>query len=307
MAERTIKNNSYDNVILISGMQEKILRELARFKFLTVFQLVKLKVGVKNRVYENIKKLVDAGLVKYISLNEEKYGKLSRVHYLTSQGANLLVSNTQNSHLDHIRYPKSSTTLFTSDYFHRLSSINTQISFYQWLCNHKMQLITYVNYFDVVGSRKKHSTEPMKPVTRIEFGNEHFLDPDGIGIYENNEHVKITLIETYNGKNTKRVIEQLRKHIYVIKHGLASIKYNLEAPTRVCCTFENTNEIKAVLKRLQNDPYFQFNNIEYYFFFGVAKKVWEDFENSFVNLKGEFTKMSNLMPVTAQNEETQNP
>jgi hypothetical protein len=298
MVTRKTKHNSYENVLLMSGMQEKILRELATYKYLTVSQLVKLKVGVKNRIYENLTKLEDAGLVKYADYKALlRYGKqLERIHFLTPKGANLLVTNTPNSHLDHIRYPKSSTTLFTHDYFHRVSSINTQISFYNWLCNHKMQLITYANYFDVVGSRKNHVTDPMHAVTRIEFGNGHFLDPDGIGIYENNEQTKVTLIETYNGKNTKRVIEQLRKHIYVIKHGLASIKYNLEAPTRVCCTFENENAIKAVLKRLQNDPYFQFNNIEYYFFFGVAEQVWEDFENSFVNLKGEFTKMSNLQP-----------
>lgn len=97
--------------------------------------------------------------------------------------------------------------------------------------------------------------------------------------------------------NTKRVIQQLRKHIYVIKHGLSASKYNIEAPTRVCCTFEDENALQAVLKRLKADPYFQFKNIEYYFFFGVAKEVWEDFESSFVNLKGEFTKMSNLQPV----------
>lgn len=299
MTKRTIKNNSYDNILLVSGMQEKILRELARFKYLTVSQLVKLKVGIKNRVYENLKKLVDTGLVKFADYKALlRYGKqLERIHFLTPKGATLLVNNTPNSHLDHIRYPKSSTTLFTHDYFHRVSSINTQISFYTWLCNHNMDLVTYTNYFDVVGSRKNHADDPMHSITRIDFENGHFLDPDGVGVYENNEQPKITLIETYNGMNTKRVIEQLRKHIYVIKHGLAAIKYNVEAPTRVCCTFENTNAIKAVLKKLQDDPYFQFSNIEYYFFFGVAEKVWEDFENSFVNLRGEFTKMSNLQPV----------
>lgn len=300
MTERKTKNSSSSNVILVTGMQEKILRELATYKFLTVSQFVKLKVGIKNRVYESLKKLIDAGYIKYADYKALlRYGKqLERIHFLTPKGANLLVTNTPNSHLDHIRYPKSSTTLFTHDYFHRVSSINTQISFYKWLCDYKMELITYTNYFDVIGSRKNHASDPMHSITRIDFGNGHFLDPDGMGLYENNGKPKITLIETYNGKDTKRVIEQLRKHIYVIKHGLAAIKYNVEAPTRVCCTFENENAIKSVLKRLQDDPYFQFKNIEYYFFFGVAEKVWTDFEHSFVNLNGEYTKMSDLLPVT---------
>ena len=289
------KQNDRASILIITGMQGKILKELATYKFLTVSQFVKLKVWVKNRVYENLQKLRNAWYIKYVPL---KYWiLLERTHYLTPKGANLLVTNTPNSHLDHIRYPKSSTTLFTSDYFHRLSSINTQISFNRWLCDHSMQLITYENYFDVIGSRKKHSSQPMHAVTRIDFGNGHFLDPDWIGIYEIDWKTKIMHIETYNWKNTERVIKQLRKHIYVIKHGLSASKYNVEAPTRVCCTFENENELKAVLQRLKNDPYFQFKNIEHYFFFGIANKVRNDFEWSFVNLNNEWIRMSNLRPI----------
>lgn len=297
--KRTQKTKYNDQVILITGMQEKILRELAVYKFLTVSQFIKLNVGIKNRVYENLKKLIDAGLVKYADYKALlRYGKqLERIHFLTPKGATLLVENTPNLHLDNIRFPKSSTTLFTHDYFHRVSSINTQISFFQWLRTYNFPLIRYDSYFDVVGSRKKHSHSPMYAVTRIDLGNGHFLDPDGIGVYENNEKPKITLFETYNGKDTKRVIEQLRKHLYVIKHGLAADKYKLEAPTRVCCTFENYNALQAVLKRIEKDPYFQFDGLEYYVFFGVAEQVGQDFEHSFYNIFGVQTKMSTLKPV----------
>ncbi len=290
------KTRFSNDVIRVTGMQEKILRELGNYKYLTVSQLIKLKVGVRNRIYESIKVLVSAGLVQFADYKALlRYGQqLERIHFLTRKGATFLVSHTPNLHLDHIRYPKSTTTLFTHDYFHRVSSINTHISFITWLNSHDFSLIGYYDYFDVIGSRKKHSSEPMKAVTRIEFGNEHFLDPDGIAIYDNQGKPKITLIETYNGKNTKRVIEQLRKHIYIIKHGLAAYKFNLQAPTRVCCTFEDENARNAVIKSLQTDPYFQFTNVEYYFFFGVAEKVWSDFEHSFMNIQGKYLKMSNL-------------
>lgn len=297
--KRTQNTNGNKQIILITGMQEKILRELATYKFLTVSQLIKLNVGIKNRIYENLKKLVDAGLVKYADYKALlRYGnQLERIHFLTAKGATLLVENTPNLHLDSIRYPKSSTTLFTHDYFHRVSSINTQISFMQWLSNYNFPLIAYHSYFDMVGSRKKHSHSPMYAVTRIDFGNGHFLDPDGIGVYENNEKAKITLFETYNGNDSKRVIEQLRKHLYVIKHGLAAEKYKVEAPTRVCCTFENYAALQNVLKRIEKDPYFQFDGLEFYVFFGVAEQVWQDFERSFYNIFGVKVHMSNLKPV----------
>lgn len=295
-----IKNKKQGDVIHISGMQEKILRELSTYKFLTVSQMLKLKVGTRNRIYENIQKLIEYGFVKFADYKALlRYGhQLERFHFLTPKGANLLVSNTPNYHLDNVRFPKSNTTLFTHDYFHRFSSINTHISFRKWCKDYNMSLKRYEDYFDVVGSRKKHSTEPMKAITRIEFGNGYFLDPDGVAIYENNDKLKITLIETYNGKDTKRVVEQLRKHLYIIKHGLASSKYKIEAPTRVCCTFEDANARDAVIKRINTDAYFQFKDIEYYLFFGVASDVWRDFENSFMNTEGEFLKMSNLRPVT---------
>lgn len=293
---RTVKRYGKSNVFVMTGMQEKILRNLASYKFLTVSQLIWLKAGIKNRLYENIKKLVSGGYVKFADYRTflRNGGKVERIHFLTPKGATLLVENTPNLHYDDIRYPKSSTTLFTHDYFHRVSSINTQISFDKWITAHDMHLHNFDTYFDVVGSRIKHLTNPMKAITRIDFGNGHFLDPDGIALYEQQGEKKILLFETYNGKDTKRVMQQLRKHSYVIKQGLAAYKYQCEAVTKVCSTFETQNAMNAVLKRLETDPYFHYEGIENYFFFGVANKVWENFETSFVDLKGKERLMSEM-------------
>lgn len=277
----------------IPGQQEKILRALAKYKFLTVFQLVRLKTGYKKRLYESLQILRDLKYIDYTEYSSPRKGlKLSRVHYLTPRGATLLVENTPNTHYDHIRYPKSSTTLFSSDYFHRMSSINTHISFVEWCEQRNFDIISYHTYFDVKGSRRKGNSDPMRSLTRIDFGNEHFLDPDGMAVFEANDKVKILMIETYNGKGTKRVLEQLRKHCYVIKNGLAAIKYQLQVATKTCCTFEDEGNMKAVLQRIVQDPYFQFEGIENFFFMGLEQDAYTDFENAFVNLAGERVKMS---------------
>lgn len=275
-------------VKLIRGQQEKILRALAEYKFLTVSMLIRLKVGSKNKLYENVALLRDLGYVNYTD-----YGiMLKRIHYLTPRGATLLVENTPNTHYDHIRYPKSSSTLFSHDYPHRVATINVHIAFMQWCQLHDFDVTSFHTYFDVKGNRKKGNSDPMRSVTRIDFGNEHFLDPDGIAVFDIQDKTKILMIEVYNGKGTKRVLEQLRKHCYVIKHGLAAIKYDLQVPTKTCCTFENKGNMKAVLERVVKDPYFQFVGIENYFFMGLTEKAIDDFENAFVNLAGERVKMS---------------
>jgi hypothetical protein len=296
MTRKTRIERYNSNVIQISGQQEKILRELAQYKFLTVSQLDRLGVGYKKRIYDNLKKLVDKGLIKHADYKSLlRYGKqLERIHYLTPKAAKLLVENTPNLHYDNIRYPKSSTTIFTHDYLHRVSSVNTQIAINEWLHANDFTLIYYDTYFDVVGSRKKEDTEPMRTVTRIDFGNGYFLDPDGIVVFEKAAKTKIFLIEVYNGKDTKRVLEQLRKHVYVVKHGLAASKYNIKTTAKVISTFENESNMKAVMERCKIDPYFQFEGIENYFFFGLAEIANEDFEHGFINLKGDCVLMSSM-------------
>ena len=154
-------------------------------------------------------------------------------------------------------------------------------------------MIRYDVYFDVIGSRKKHQQEPMQATTRIEFGNGHFLDPDSIIIYQKPmKKAQILLVEVYNGRDTKRVLEQLRKHVYIIKHGLAASKYQFDSITKLCCTFEHESNLTAVLKRVEHDPYFQFEGIENFFMFGLHEKAIKDFETAFVNLHGEVVLMS---------------
>lgn len=292
---KNLKPRIKNQTVIITSQQEKILRSLATYKFLTVSQLNRLGVGYKKRIYDSLKKLNEKGLIKHADYKSLlRYGKqLERIHFLTPKAANLLVENTPNLHFDDIRYPKSSTTLFTHDYFHRVSSISTQIAIGEWLHANNFELIKYDTYFDVIGSRKRGKVDPMQTITRIEFGNGYFLDPDGIVIFNKSGKTKMFLIEIYNGKDTKRVIEQLRKHVYVIKHGLAASKYNLNVAAKLVATFDDPGNLKSVLERVTQDPYFQFDGIENYFLLGLASQVNEDFEHGFLNLLGEPVLMSN--------------
>ncbi len=300
MKQNHIITRKSTQVHVLPGLQENILKALATYKYLTVSQFLMLKIGIRNRVYEAIRTLYEYGFVKYAEYGSyiRNHGKAERIHYLTPKGAKFLVDHTPNLHFDDIRYPKS-TTLFTHDYHHRVSSINTQISVMKWIKQANFELVRYANYFDVTGSRRTHKTNPSHAITRIEFGNDFFLDPDGILIYENHEQKpKIILIETYNGHDTKRTVGQLRKHSYAVKHGLAAKKYDIHAPTRVCSTFETKEAMKSVIDRLKDDEYFQFKNIELYFYFALADDVINDFDTAFIDLSGTRRRMTDLSVIT---------
>ena len=134
--KRTSNTHSNHEIQVMTGLQERIIRQLASYKYLTVSQLTKLQVGHSNRIYINLRLLVSAKLVKFCEYKALlRYGhQLERIYFLTPKGASFLVENTPNLHYDNIRYPKSSTTLFTHDYFHRVSTINTHISFNNVSC-----------------------------------------------------------------------------------------------------------------------------------------------------------------------------
>lgn len=279
---------------LISPIKERALRSLAHFKYLTVSQSVKLNVGITKRVREAYAELAKQGYTNFVSYEKlhPTIGKVERVHFLTYRGVRLLLGHQKDIEPSSIRYPKNNV-IFKNDYFHRVSNIDTHIAFEIWAKQHDFDVIKYETYFDKVGSQIRNTTkDPLKSCTRIDFGNGHFIDPDSIAIYRKNNKPQIFLIETYNGKDTKRVVEQLRKINYAVLEGLASDKYKINAPTNVFCTFQHHENMIAVQKRLVEDPYFQFEGIEKYYFFGLAEQIKNDFENSFTNLNGEKVKMS---------------
>lgn len=68
-----------------------------------------------------------------------------------------------------------------------------------------------------------------------------------------NEFRSLYLLEMYDGKDTKRVMEQIRKHAEAIGLGTPSRKYGLQKSHRVLCVFEFESNKNAVLERMQAD------------------------------------------------------
>lgn len=282
---------------IINPIKERILKQLAHYKFLTASQLVTLGVGYKTRVWEGLKELEELGLTKHAQYATvtRKRGQADRIHFLTKKAVKVLVEELGYKE-NQVRYPRSINSIFKSDYFHRISTINTWIVIEQWAKAKNFEISFFHTYFDKIGSqRNQEETGILHSVTKIEFGDGHFIQPDAIFSYQKvDRKIKLWIVEVWNGNNTTLIIDRLKELKDAIFQGIPSDKYNLQIATRVINTFEFEGNMKAVIEKLRQDPSFKEDWVVDTFYFGLAESVWQDFEQQFINLDGVSKHISSI-------------
>lgn len=281
-------------MIKIKPIQERLLKHLAIYKFLTISQCESLKIGHKSKIklgFQELNKLEFIKFVQYATITTKK-GQSERIHFLTYKGVKALLETKEFSDIDQIKFPKSSNSIFKNDYFHRISTINTQISFSLWSKNHNITPLLFERYFDKLGSaRNRETTGLLHGATRMDFEDGSFYEPDGVFMYQKQDKNYLFILEVFNGNNSKRVIEQIKKSSQAIIEGLASDKYNHKAPARLLCTFELESNMKSVIENLRVDEDFQYAGIENFFFFSIAEQTWQNFDN-WINLFNKTIQLS---------------
>src|SRR5689334_19810903 len=121
-------------MIIVKDIWLYILKNVARYEYLTATQLEGFGNYTINYLYSNIKKLREAELIR-----SAQYGinavKSEQIHYLTRKGVKQLLewSEEEKSKLkpEDIRYPKSKS-IVGSGISHRINFINLHISYDRW-------------------------------------------------------------------------------------------------------------------------------------------------------------------------------
>lgn len=280
---------------VFTNIDEKILRQLAHYKFLTLSHLVKLGTGEKTYVSSRLKLLRDDGFVgvsKYggVYVKGQGGGRVENINYLLPKGAKFLAENISELPLEKIHYPKNIDGIFRNDYYHRISTINIQVSFELWAKEQGYQPLFFHTYFHKVGAAKKtKENDPLKSITRVVFRNSSFIEPDIIFAYDNSGERKIFVCEVCNGKDTTRHVEALKRLGDAIAEGLITNmykeEYSIEVSPRILCTVETEDMLRLVLKRIKSDSYFTKGWMEQAFFFQVADKIWKNFNSCWINIK----------------------
>lgn len=264
------------------------IKWLSIYKYLTSSQFVKMGL-FKRRAYltTSLKSLLN---MKKPFIDKHDYnpinGKVESLYYLTNHGKKFLVEELEYNE-SQIKAPRGFSTNSLKDYFHRRYTIDFHIALNQWLLknNGKIQFLNY--YFDKAGNnRDKGMNKKVTALNRITFKNGVSFIPDINAMFTLSNKDHLFLFEQHNGKDAKRLFEQLYTHIIAIAKGVVSNRYNHKNKGhRVVVICEEESVKSSVINRLSKE-----NGIEHYnsfFIFKTNDELEKDFYSNWTLINGE--------------------
>lgn len=266
--------------------EEDALTFLAQYKFLSPSQFTLLGL-YKNRgdvtnllkpMAEQKKPLI--GVIKFPT--DPTIGKLEYIYYLTKFGEKAV--------LEDLDYPQEkikkikSKPISTKDYFHRKSTIDFHIGLNQWLQNSRGEIKFLNYYFDKMGSFRDKDKK-IREINKFYLKDEKSFIPDITVKFKVNNENFIFLFEQHNGKDTKRLVEQLNVHLLAIQEDVVSTKFKINKHNRVAVVCEEKSVKDSIIQRLQEIN--NFNNFYDFFIFKTNDELKEDFFNNWTLINGK--------------------
>ena len=264
-----------------------VLVFLAKYKFLcssqfTQLGLYKNKGDVTNllkSMTEHKKPLI--GVIKFPT--DPTIGKLEYLYYLTNFGEKVL--------LEDLDYPQGkikkvkSKPIPTKDYFHRKSTINFHIALNQWLQANNGEIIFLNYYFDKLGTIRSKNYRSIIELNRFYLEDGKSFIPDISTKFRVNNESYIFLFEQHNGKDTKRLVEQLKVHLLAISQDVVSKRFNFYKSNRVAVVCEEPSVKDAVIDILQKSDIFK--NFYNHFIFKTSDELRQEFFNNWTLINRE--------------------
>jgi hypothetical protein len=282
-------------MLQITEVQGKILLALSKYKFLTASQLHRLNIAkdisyIRTQLKNMSESSKNAYIGKMVFGIHASIGRLENVYYLTKRAKEILIEDFGLQEHE-IKYPIG-TRLYDKDYFHRKNTIDFQIRLQEWISKTECVVDFFDTYYDKIGNNRRDGTSESK--TKILLKDENFLLADGIFQISTPGNKYLFLFEMYNGRDTKRVIAQLHKHVQAIELGTPSLKYKFPKGHRVIAIFEFETAKKAVIQRAEEDSIFQ-NMYQRFLFKSLDEiKLVDFFENWHLMLGENCTLIPNL-------------
>lgn len=274
-------------MMYLKQKESDTLVSLAKYKFLCSSQFAKLRL-YKNKgdVTNLLKSMAEQkkpliGVIKFPT--DPTIGKLEYIYYLTKFGEKVL--------LEDLDYPQEkikkvkSKPISTKDYFHRKSTIDFHIGLNQWLQinNGEIKFLNY--YFDKMGTFRDKENNTIREINRFYLNDNRSFIPDITVKFKFNSASYIFLFEQHNGKDVKRLSDQLHVHLLAISQDIVSKKFKFNKSNRVAVVCEEKNVKDSIIKRLQNTD--DFKNFYNHFIFKTIDELKEDFFNNWTLINGE--------------------
>lgn len=275
---------------VITSIQGNVLEGLARYKFLTMSQMLSLDIGTVHYQYlhrqiaslrDRIKPLVGCHNFK---TPQPRKGKVESMYFLTKKGKLSLIHDLMIPE-EEIKIPIGKTVAY-KDYLHRKSTIDFQIALDKWANDRGYHVPFFDTYFDKTGNNRV--SRNLKAKTRIALSENDYFIPDGaFKVFDTENEQRFYLFEMYNGKDSARIVRQMHKHAQSMTFRCTHRKYSIEENKsyKVVLVFQFESIMQAVIERVQKDPAFTY--IKQYFICKTIEDVREKDFNEWVNTSGE--------------------
>ncbi|MBL7790938.1 MAG: replication-relaxation family protein [Saprospiraceae bacterium] len=262
----------------IRALQDRAMTALARYGYLTLPQMQRLKVGVIGNSRPEMNLLIDWKYVKVLKYTTTDLRKHPYWYFLTPLGASIY--QDRNREVTDIVYPKHTRDVVRMDYLHRVNFVDTWISYDEWIAKNNHTTEFFYPYYHFRGKER---------ATKLHLNDGSVIVPDGVLCFNKGKQ-RLYHLEVFRGDNTKNIVDKAAKISQAIAQGVAAIHYKKETAERGLFTFEHEGTMKATMSRiLESDIYKK--GLEDYLFFALAKDVQTDF-GKWIKLTGEVVDLA---------------
>ena len=288
--------------------QTKLLEAFTNYRYLIPPHMMALGIqknasALANKVISPLAK-AEKPLIRHNKLikSDPSKGKLHYIYCLTDEGARTIADYLK-CDPQSIVYPKKDMR-FASDYFHRCDYISFYIEFEKYLNQTDEQGADLNNYhiqeshhyfdrrrlFVNINGKRYNPTTLLYKIEREPLA----IEPDGLFVLSNFEKQKLFSVEIHRSPNTKDILEQINQHLYVMSEASMSKRFKVkEQPQYLLSVSSKESTLKNILARVHVLP--AICHFREYLLFSHIEKVKEDFENAWVDFRGEKVNIFNKL------------
>ncbi|MEO1419274.1 MAG: hypothetical protein AAFW00_28735 [Bacteroidota bacterium] len=271
----------------LQDKQVRILKALARYKFLTYKQMIALGIEKYNSNLSNLVKQLRESKRPLVRKIPHRNGDAAKF-YLTLKGKQVLLELYDDLTEENLHYVKKVIYTDTQDQKHRIGTIDIQIALDQACEKTGVKVLWYERYFDTVGNNRV--SKNLQSKTAILYEKNKSLKADLTFLLQTPAQQELYLLELENGTDSQKSVAKCVNHAKAIFLGSANEKYGFQQAYRTLWVFEQESIMQIVREQLKQMPFFE-NLTEYLLFKPLADVRGEEFLSGWLNIEGEVRKL----------------
>lgn len=234
----------------------RILERLARYRFMTVAQLIAAGAG-KDRKHlgQVLSRLVRQKHVGMLAWGVRPgLGRLPRMYYLKPRGAAALAAYHREE--ASLYRPVKTTPKFTVDHLHRRYCVDCHIALDRAMDAEGGTIAAYAAYYGGPGPQPGPDGADKADAVKIRLTGGRTLIPDAVFDLERGDgrrqlHALEVCLDR-GGTDRRRIVRQIEAHCEAIQDGALSDALGLNRGYRLLCVFETGHSRDTVRQRLKD-------------------------------------------------------